>query len=230
MDVTLTAETGRPLGSRSSRRLLRDGKVPGVVYGLDQDTVAVAVEWPDLRAALTTDAGLNALITLEVDGAEDLTIVKDLQRDPVRRDVVHVDFLRVSRDVEIEVEVPIVLEGHAEQVEREDGTVAHLLFSLSVYAKPGSIPNELTIDVSNMELHDSIRVADLTLPAGVRTEVDEDEVIVSAQISRETIEVAEEEEFIEALDELAEAAAEEGGGDSDAGGGDDAGGDDSSGD
>jgi large subunit ribosomal protein L25 len=226
MDVTLTAETGRALGSRSSRRLLRDGKVPAVVYGLDQDTVAVAVEWPSLRAALTTDAGLNALITLEVDGSEDLTIVKDLQRDPVRRAVVHVDFLRVSRDVEIEVEVPIVLEGHAEKVEREDGTVAHLLFSLSVYAKPGAIPNELTVDVAEMELHDSIRVGDLSLPSGVRTEVDEDEVIVSAQISRETIEVAEEEEFIEALDELAEAAAEagEGGGDADAGG-DDSGGD-----
>jgi len=226
MDVTLTAETGRALGSRSSRRLLRDGKVPAVVYGLDQDTVAVAVEWPSLRAALTTDAGLNALITLEVDGREDLTIVKDLQRDPVRRKVVHVDFLRVSRDVEIEVEVPIVLEGHAEKVEREDGTVAHLLFSLSVYAKPGAIPNELTVDVAEMELHDSIRVGDLSLPSGVRTEVDEDEVIVSAQISRETIEVAEEEEFIEALDELAEAAAEagDGGGEADAGG-DDSGGD-----
>ena len=226
MDVTLTAETGRALGSRSSRRLLRDGKVPAVVYGLDQDTVAVAVEWPSLRAALTTDAGLNALITLAVDGREDLTIVKDLQRDPVRREVVHVDFLRVSRDVEIEVEVPIVLEGHAEKVEREDGTVAHLLFSLSVYATPGAIPTELTVDVTEMELHDSIRVGDLSLPSGVRTEVDEDEVIVSAQISRETIEVAEEEEFIEALDELAEAAAEagEGGGEADAGG-DDSGGD-----
>ncbi len=227
MDVTLTAETGRALGSRSSRRLLRDGKVPAVVYGLDRDTVAVAVEWPSLRAALTTDAGLNALITLDVDGHEDLTIVKDLQRDPVRRAVVHVDFLRVSRDVEIEVEVPIVLEGHAEKVEREDGTVSHLLFTLSVYAKPGAIPNELTVDVSDMELHDSIRVGDLTLPSGVRTEVDEDEVIVSAQISRETIEVAEEEEFAEALDELAEAAAEAGeGGDGDqAAGGDDSGGD-----
>jgi large subunit ribosomal protein L25 len=227
MDVTLTAETGRALGSRSSRRLLRDGKVPAVVYGLDRDTVAVAVEWPSLRAALTTDAGLNALITLDVDGHEDLTIVKDLQRDPVRRAVVHVDFLRVSRDVEIEVEVPIVLEGHAEKVEREDGTVSHLLFTLSVYAKPGAIPNELTVDVSDMELHDSIRVGDLTLPSGVRTEVDEDEVIVSAQISRETIEVAEEEEFAEALEELAEAAAEAGeGGDGDeAAGGDDSGGD-----
>ena len=226
MDVTLTAETGRALGSRSSRRLLRDGKVPGVVYGLGQDNVTVAVPWPDLRAALTTEAGLNALITLEVDGNEDLTIVKDMQRDPVRRDVVHVDFLRVSRDVEILVEVPIILEGEAEKVEQEDGTVSHLLFNLAVYAKPGAIPNELTIDVSNMVVGDAIRVGDLQLPEGARTEVDEDEVIATAQISRETIEVAEEEEFIEALDELAEAAAEsegEGGGDESGEGGDDGG-------
>lgn len=219
MDVTLTAETGRALGSRSSRRLRREGKVPGVVYGLDQDTVSVAVDWPELRAALTTEAGLNALITLDVDGAEDLTIVKDLQRDPVRRDVVHVDFLRISRDTEIEVEVPIVLEGTAEKVEREDGTVAHLLFSLAVYAKPGAIPNELTIDVSDMELNDAIRVADLDLPTGVRTEVDEEEVVVTAQISRATIEAAEEEELAEALEELAEAAEAEGGDE----GGDDSG-------
>jgi large subunit ribosomal protein L25 len=187
------------------------------------------VQWPDLRAALTTEAGLNALITLEVDGAEDLTIIKDLQRDPVRRDVVHVDFLRVSRDVEILVEVPIVLEGEAEKVEREDGTVAHLLFNLAVYAKPGAIPNELVVDVSDMEVGDAIRVGDLSLPEGARTEVDEDEVIATAQISKETIEVAEEEELIEALDELAEAAAEaEGEGGGDAEGGDDSGGDASS--
>jgi large subunit ribosomal protein L25 len=228
MDVTLTAETGRALGSRSSRRLLRDGKVPGVVYGLGQDSVSVAVPWPDLRAALTTEAGLNALITLTVDGSEDLTIVKELQRDPVRRDVVHVDFLRVSRDAEILVDVPIVVEGHAEKVEQEDGTVSHLLFTLAVYAKPGSIPNELTVDVSNMEIGDAIRVGDLDLPAGARTEVDEEEVIATAQISKETIEVAEEEEFAEALDELAEAAAEaegEGGGDDAGEGGGDDGGD-----
>jgi large subunit ribosomal protein L25 len=229
MDVTLTAETGRALGSRSSRRLLREGKVPGVVYGLGQDNVTVAVPWPELRAALTTEAGLNALITLDVDGHEDLTIVKDMQRDPVRRDVVHVDFLRVSRDAEILVEVPIVLEGEAEKVEQEDGTVSHLHFTLAVNAKPGAIPNELTVDVSNMEVGDAIRVGDLTLPAGARTEVDEEEVIATAQISRETIEVAEEEEFAEALDELAEAAAEaegEGGGDAAEGG--DGGGDGSS--
>ncbi len=226
MDVTLTAETGRALGSRSSRRLLRDGKVPGVVYGLDQDTIPVEVEWPDLRTALTTEAGLNALITLEVDGQEDLTIIKDLQRDPVRRAVVHVDFLRVSRDVEIEVEVPIVVEGHAENVEREDGTVAHLLFSVPVYAMPGAIPNELTIDVSAMEIGDAIRVGDLDLPEGVRTEVDPEEVVVTAMVTRSTIESIEDEEAAEAEAEAALAEGEEAEGEG-AEGGDESGGDDS---
>src|SRR5579871_3855242 len=111
MDVTLVAETGRVTGSRPARRLRAEGLVPGVVYGLDREPVSVAVAWPELRRALTTEAGLNALITLDVEGHQDLTIVKDLQRDPVRRSVTHVDFLRIDRDAEISVDVPIVLVG-----------------------------------------------------------------------------------------------------------------------
>ena len=83
-------------------------------------------------------SGLNALINLEIDGhASELTIVKDLQRHPIRRSVLHVDFLRVSRDVAIEVDVPIVLHGEAEEVTKNDGVVEHLLFQLAVRAKPG---------------------------------------------------------------------------------------------
>ena len=204
---TLTAETGRPTGSRVARRLRAEGKVPGVVYGQGQDNVAIAVEWSELRRALTTEAGLNALINLQIDGDEQLSIVKELQRDPVRRDVTHVDFIRISRTEAIEVEVPIILEGHAEKVEREDGTVSHILFALPIKARPDAIPPELTLDVSEMEVGDSIRVIDLSLPEGVSTEVDPEEVVVTAQISRATIEVAEEEELAEALDELAEAEA-----------------------
>src|SRR5690606_33257893 len=111
MDVTLTAETGRDAGSRSSKRLRRAGRVPGVVYGLGADPVAVSVSWPELRRALTTEAGANALVTLEYDGRKDLTIVKDLQRHPVRREVLHVDFLRVDPDVTVDIEVPIVIVG-----------------------------------------------------------------------------------------------------------------------
>lgn len=223
MDVTLAAETGRPQGSRASRRLVREGKVPGVVYGLDQEAVPVAVAWPELRAALTTEAGLNALITLDIDGTEDLTIVKELQRDPVRRDVIHVDFLRVSRDAEIEVEVPIVLEGTADLVEREGGTVNHSLFTLAVYAKPGRIPNEIVVDISGLELGEAIRVADLVLPEGARTEADPEEPVVLGQATRATVESGAEGEEGEAAEGAPEASAEApSGGDE---GGDDAGGD-----
>jgi large subunit ribosomal protein L25 len=210
MDLKVSVTTDRPLGSRSSRRMRTEGKVPAVVYGLGQDSVPVSVEWSDLRRALTTDAGLNALITLDIDGEQQLSIIKDLQRDPVRRDVTHVDFIRIDRDAEIEVDVPIVVFGQAEAVEREDGTVAHLMFSILVSSKPDTIPDELAIDVSQMEIGDAIRVSDLDLPSGVSTEIDPEEVIVTAMVSRSTIEVAAEEEAAEAEALEALEATEEG--------------------
>ena len=86
-EITLTAETGRTTGSRPSNRLRAEGKVPGVVYGLGGDPSPSPSTGGELRHALTTEAGLNALINLEVDGDTQLTIVKELQRHPVRRDV-----------------------------------------------------------------------------------------------------------------------------------------------
>jgi large subunit ribosomal protein L25 len=187
-EITLKAETGRELGTGPSKRIRAEGRIPGVVYGLDAEPVPIVVEWKPLREALTTDAGLNALIQLEVDGQTSLTIVKELQRHPIKGDVIHLDFLRVSADVEISVDVPVVLEGEAESVERQDGTIDHLLFALTVNAKPADIPNEIIVDISNMELHDTIRVSDLTLPAGVSTDADPEEAVVTAQISSTTME------------------------------------------
>ena len=193
-EITLPAHSGRPTGSRPSNRLRAEGKVPATVYGLSGDAVTVSVEWRELRQALTTDAGMNALINLEIDGhASELTIVKELQRHPIKRSVLHIDFLRVSRDVAIEVEVPIVLTGEAEQVTREGGTVDQALFHLTISAKPGSIPNELTADISALTIGDAIRVGDLTLPDGVETEVDPEEPVVigSAPQVEEVAEAAE---------------------------------------
>jgi large subunit ribosomal protein L25 len=151
-EITLKATTGRELGSGPSKRIRVEGKVPGVVYGLDADPIPVTVEWKPLREALTTDAGLNALIDLDVDGDVALTVVKELQRHPIRGNVLHIDFLRVSADAEITVEVPIVLEGEAKAVLSEGGTVDHLLYTLSINAKPADIPNELTVDISELEI------------------------------------------------------------------------------
>lgn len=184
MDVTLTATVGRTTGSRPSNRLRVEGKVPGVLYGLGRDNVTLAVDHRELRQALTTDAGLNAIITMEVDGASELCIVRELQRDPVRNDVTHVDFIRVDPDAEILVEVPLVLEGEAKKVLSEQGVVDQIHYTLSVYAKPNAIPNELVIDVSELEVGETITVADVALPAGTRTEIDPEDVIVTASVTR----------------------------------------------
>jgi len=184
MDVTLIAETGRPTGSRPARRLRVEGKVPGVVYGLDREPVSVLVPWPELRRALTTEAGLNALITLEVDGSHDLTIVKDLQRDPVRRAVTHVDFLRIDRNASISVEVPVVLTGEAHQVEVEQGIVEQLMHTLLITSKPGAIPSVLEVDVTDLAIGGAVRVSDLTLPEGVTTDVEPEEQIAIASATR----------------------------------------------
>lgn len=212
MDVTLTATTGRTTGSRPSKRLRAEGKIPGTLYGLERDAMSLVVDHRELRQALTTDASLNAIITLDIDGADELCIVRELQRHPVRNDVIHVDFIRVDADAEILVEVPIVLEGEAKDVLSEQGVIDQVAYTLSVYAKPNAIPNEVTLDISGLQVGDSLRVEDLTLPAGARTEADPEEPIVNASVTRAEI---------EATDEAAEgdeaASSDEGGADADGG-------------
>ena len=208
--LLLTAETGRDEGTRSSRRLRRDGRVPAVVYGLDADPVTVSVAWPDLRAALTTDAGTNAVITLQIDGDEQLSIVRDIQRHPVRRDVIHVDFLRVTADQQIEAEVPIVLIGEALEVSRANGMVDQTLYNLTVSAKPAEVPDEIEVDISEMTLGDSIHVGQLALPAGVTTLVDAETSVAQSMVTRSTMEAMAEEE-------AADAAAEDDAAEGDAG-------------
>jgi large subunit ribosomal protein L25 len=217
--ITLTAETGRPIGSRPSRRLRAEGKVPAVVYGADSEPTAIAVEWSALRAALVTDAGLNALITLDVDGDERLTIVKDMQRHPVRRDVTHVDFIVIDRNKPIDVDVPIVLED-TEGDHLTGLVVDQQLFSLPISAKPGTIPNELVVSAANLTLDDPVRVGDIELPEGVELNIDPEEAIVTASVPQVDLpEPGEGEEAEEAEGETAEGADEaqaEGGDDAEA--------------
>ena len=210
-DLVLNTEEKTTIGSRSSRRLRRDGKVPGVLYGLGQDPEIFSVDYGDLRGALTTDAGLNALIQLSVNGTNQLSILKTLQRHPVRDEVIHVDFVRVDPNQELAVEVPIVLEGVAKKVTDQNGMVDQTMFSLSVLSLPDSIPNELTADVSELEINDAIRVSDVVLPEGVRTEVDPEEAIAVGTVTRSTMEsmAAEEAAEVEGDEEMEGETSEE---------------------
>jgi len=219
-EVLLNTETGRELGSSSSRRLRRENKIPGTVYGLDKDPTSVAVVYGELRTVLSSDAGLNALISLDIDGERHLSIVKDLQRHPVRDEVIHVDFLRIDPDAELAFEVPLVLEGDAKKVTDENGMVDQTLFELTIYASPQSIPNEIVVDISDLEINDAVRVGDLTLPAGVRTEVDPEEAVAVGTVTRSTLEAIAEDEAAEAAE--AEGDLSSGSAESSDDGGDDA--------
>ncbi len=225
--LTLTASTDRAIGSRSSRRLRREGKVPAVIYGAGDAPTSIAVEWSDLRAALTTPAGMNALITLEFNDDERLTIVKDMQRDPVRRNVTHVDFIIIDRKVALEVEVPIVLEN-TDGDHLKELVVDQQLFALPISALPGSIPNELVVDCTNLTLDDPIRAESVALPTGVELNIDPEDAIVTASIPVVEIPEPSEDDELEEGEEGAEGddAAEDGDG-AQASDGDDAEGDDS---
>jgi large subunit ribosomal protein L25 len=191
-DITLVAETGRSTGSPASRRLRATGRVPAVLYGRGAEPAPISVEWRDLRSALTTDKGLNALLTLKIDGSSTKAIVKEMQRHPVRRDVLHVDFLAVDVDKPITTDVPLMLEGEPEKVIRDDGVVEQILNVLIVTAKPDAIPGHIAVDVSDLEIGQHITVGDLQLPADVTTEADPEETIVTAKLT--SLALAEEEE------------------------------------
>jgi large subunit ribosomal protein L25 len=179
-ESTLVAETGRPTGSRATGRLRAAGKIPGVLYGHGLTPVPLAVDRRELRHALSGPAGVNAVVRLKVGADVHPTVVKDLQRDPVRRNVTHIDFIVVRMDEVISVDVPIVLEGEPKKVLSEGGVIEHMLTTLTVITTPADIPPQITVDVSDLSVGDIIRVSDLPLPSGVTAGIDADSPVVLA--------------------------------------------------
>lgn len=202
-DIVLAADTSRPLGTRSSRRLRHHGRIPAVVYGHGMTATPVSVDARALRAALSTPAGRNAVFELDVDGTHHLAMAKVVDHHPVRHTIAHVDFLVIDRNEQVTAEVRIALTGEAEAVARDGGRVEQVLHSLTVTMLPGAIPDAITVDVSGLEPGGTIRVADLALPSGVTTHIDADAPVVSA--TQAAAEAPQEEAAPE------EGAAEEGG-------------------
>lgn len=186
-EVTLTASAGRETGTGNARRIRAEGRVPAVVYGGGKPATTVTIDRRELRQALNTDAGQNALITLDVDGDKVVTVVRELQRHPVRRDVTHVDFLMVDPTKPIEVEVPIHLEGEAKAVGRDGGITEQRITVLRVKVRPDSIPDSITVDISDMTLERSILVKDLELPDGCEAVTNPQQAVVTAELTRAAV-------------------------------------------
>jgi large subunit ribosomal protein L25 len=183
-DIALLVEPRPERGSAASKRLRALGRIPAVIYGHGDDPVAVSVDGRDLRAALSSASGENALFNLELGSTRHLAIAREFQRHPVRHTVAHIDFQVVSRDELVHADVPIQLTGEALGVTRGGGNVEHALFSLHVMAKPAEIPPYLEVDITDLQLGASIRLLDIELPSGVTTEVDPETAVVIGQVPR----------------------------------------------
>ena len=183
-ETVLIAETGRRIGSSDSRRLRAEDQIPAVVYGHGMDPISVAVNRRELRVALSGSAGLNTIIDLTVDGKVYPSLIKDIQRHPVKRNVQHIDFIQVNLNEEITIGVPIVLEGEAHDVLSNNGLVDLALQELQVRTTPRQIPDSIVIDVTDFTLDTVIRIEDLTLPAGVEAIGEPDSPVVTVLIMR----------------------------------------------
>ncbi|MDE3025321.1 MAG: 50S ribosomal protein L25 [Acidobacteriota bacterium] len=204
--TTLTVTAREQLGSRESRRLRKQGLVPGVLYG-HGEPVAICVAERELRRALSGEAGLHAILDVEIDGhgKKHASILKDYQVDAVRGGVTHVDLQEVRLDRPIHASVTLHLAGGEDAPGvREGGVLSQPLREVNIEALPLEVPEHLDLDVSHMEIGGTLRIADVAAPAGV-TLLDDPETVV-ATVTAPTRVVEEESE--EAAAEGEEAAAE----------------------
>lgn len=202
---TLRATDRVTSGSRASRRLRREGRIPAVVYGTSIDTRAVHVASRDLYGVLRTEAGLNALIELDVEGSGLLVIAREVQRDPVRGDITHLDFIEVKLDTEIDAEVGIDYIGIPEGVTNAGAIVETLEASIMISALPNAIPSAIEVDIEHLELHDTLKVSDLPDIEGVTYALEPDHPLLTVVLP-----AAEVEPEVEELEEGEEGELEEG--------------------
>ncbi len=214
-ETVLQAEVGRRAGSADARRLRADGKIPAVVYGHGMDPISVSVDRRELRQALSGGAGMNTILDLTVDGTVYPSLIKDIQRHPVKRSVQHIDFIQVNLNEEVVVSIPIHLEGEAKDVSANGGLVDLTMQELQVRTTPRNIPDGVIIDVSEMTMDTVIRIEDIALPSGVTAEADADTPVVTVLTMRTPVLDAEEEAVEAAAAEAAEGAGSEGAADSD---------------
>ncbi len=181
--VQLVVELRPDTGKSPSRKLRREGLVPGIVYGLDGVCEQVSVPARALQHILQATGGSNTLIELKVGTSSQLTLAREVQRHPVRGTLLHVDFVRVMAGQSIEAEIPVILVGEPIGV-REGGRLEQLVFHVKVAAPAGSIPSGIEHDVSGLAMGDQLLVSELAIPEGVTLVTEADVLVAHMPIPR----------------------------------------------
>ncbi len=194
-DMKLAVERREQVGKGVARKLRRTGSIPGIVYGPGKEPTPVHTSERDF-ARVFQQAGHTQLIDLDVAGETKTVLIKAVDRDPVKDDVVHVDFHEVRMDTVIHSSVPILVIGEDSR-ESDGGILNQSLRELDIKSLPAAIPEHIEIDAASLKVGDTILVSDLKLPEGVETEVDPEEVVVSIVLPAAEVEEDEAGETVE---------------------------------
>ena len=198
-ELSLEAKIRKESGKGKARGLRREGSIPAVVYGMGKKSQPVSVSRSDLLKLIHQHHIETALINLKIKEDDKKTkgydcIIKELQYDPLKGDIVHVDFNQISLTKAIKVNIPVAAKGEPVGVKQDNGAVEHILWEVEVECLPKNIPEKIEIDVSNLKINDAILVRDLPAPSGVKILNDPEATVLSVAppVKEEVVEVPEE--------------------------------------
>ena len=187
-NASLTATARATSGKGAARSLRREGSVPAVIYGHAREAQSLAVPSRDLEKLLGTIAAGSTVVELSIDGKTSRTLIREIQRHPFKRHVLHVDFQELVAGEKITVSIPLVLHGVPEGVRLGGGILEQMMRDIEVEVDPANIPNHIDVDVSHLAVGHAVHVGELNIPAGVTVLADEEAPVALVQISRAAIE------------------------------------------
>ncbi|RJE83815.1 50S ribosomal protein L25/general stress protein Ctc [Paracoccus onubensis] len=209
----LVAEARAGTGKGAARQIRREGKVPGIVYGDNKDPLPVAFNFNELLTKLRAGRFLSRLWNLKVEGQEDVRVIcRDVQKDVVKDLPIHVDFMRLRRTSKVNLFIPVEFVGHDDCPGlRKGGTIVTVRSEVELIVTAGDIPEQITVDLSGLQIGDGVHIEDVKLPAGTKPTIDRNFVIanIAAPSALKSSDDDESDEADAPKEEAAEAAAEE---------------------
>lgn len=198
--IVINAERREQMGKAASRRLRKkDDKVPGILYGGSDDPIPLVMDHKDLVKAMQDDSFFSQVLEVSVGKKSQQVVVRDLQRNPASEKVTHVDFLRVQADREINVAIPLrfLNEEECPGVKVDGGSISHNLTEVEISCLPANLPEFIEVDMAELEIGDSVRLSDLTVPKDVvivaLASVEEDRDVQVASVLAPRLEIEEDE-------------------------------------
>ena len=196
MGFKIKGEKREVFGKNASRRIRIEDKVPVILYGADIPSIPLIVLKNDIIKILKSEAGENTIFKISFNSESRDAMIKELQIDPVTDEIIHVDFVQIAMDKSIQVSVPVVPVGEAVGVKSEGGFVDFITREVEVQCLPKDIPENIEIDISDLHVHQSLKVEDIRPPEGAEILSDMDDMLILINVPHKEEEVVEEEEVI----------------------------------